>query len=180
MKKMTTLTQALDQMKMTFSDNKELEIASYIKGKRGSKMKHLLRMMSLALLSATLFVSQSWADHSITVEVIRASHGDSPLLSQNLKKVEKRLTATFKTFNRFQSVDSKRFSLTSRAEHIFHIADGLDVKLKLLNRRKRDIDLLVQIPQRSVKHTVKAKLGRLFFEAIKWRGEVYLLAIRPL
>ena len=137
-------------------------------------------MNSLIILGVTLVsTSQVWSAPVVDLTVITASHGTTPKVSDQLKEIEPRLKASFKRFNQFKFIRSASTPLQKGEAKTFTIVKGLDLHLRVGQVTQRGVTLNIEIPKRSMKHTVKAKVGKLFFEALKWKGQVYLLAVKP-
>ena len=136
----------------------------------------LIACTSLIAMTMTSLVQ---AKPIAEVKVIHASRAKSPKVSANLKAISPRLKSTFKHFNHFKSLSERKIDLGDKKQHSIKIFKDVNVRLQLVEQKGRNIELEVSAPKRRIKHRVKARLGRLFFEAIKWHGQVYLLAIRP-
>ena len=122
---------------------------------------------------------QAWAKPSVEVKIIEASRIGQFKVSPKLRLMKSRLKATFKKYKEFSLLSSSVAPLEVGRKIRFDISKDLDLFLEVEQVNKRGVTLKVNIPKRSMKHTVKAKLGKLFFEALKWKGKVYLIAITP-
>ena len=146
----------------------------------GLRGRHYLALLKTTACSITLlFATSAYSRPVAKVQVIEASKAGSLQVSDSLKKITPRLRASFKRFKKFTAISEQTVDLRKGKSHSVKITKGLKVKLKMVKNMGRNIELEVSGHKKGTKHRVKAKLGRLFFEAIKWRGRVFLLAIRP-
>ena len=146
----------------------------------GGRDRHYSTLLKTIACSITLlFATSAFSRPVAKVQVIEASKAGSLQVSKSLKKISPRLRASFKRFKKFTAISEQTVDLKNGKSHPVKITEGLLVKLKMVKNMGRNIELEVSGHKKGTKHRVKAKLGRLFFEAIKWKGRVFLLAIRP-
>jgi hypothetical protein len=112
-------------------------------------------------------------------DVSQAPSGGDVIISQNLQPLRERLLGSFKGFNQFKSLGQREFSLVKGQHVSIQLSTDLKVDITAESLTADEITLFIHAHGRGRGHRVKAKPNSLFFEAIRWRGRVILLAMRP-
>ena len=144
-------------------------------------LKGITKLSVLTLLLCCHFspISSAWAEPYMQVQVIEASKEKKPMISKELRAISSALQASFTNYNHYQYIKGDRFDLKDKRVNKLNITNGLDFLMKVELIKGNAVTLKVNIPEKKMKHTVNAKLGKLFFEALKWKGKVYLIAFLP-
>lgn len=145
-----------------------------------SRLSKIVVLWILVIISLTVFSSSLvFAKPIVLVQVIEAQQGEMSKVSPELKSIETRLQSTFKDYNQFVSLSDHSVDLEAKKEHTIEVTKDLEFILSLSKQTERNIELEISIPKHRTRHKVMARVGRLFFEAIKSKDRVILLAIRP-
>lgn len=141
---------------------------------------HLLRLLTLCfVIHFGGNISQAQAEPSLEYSVIEASHEKEFKVSEKLKTIQKTLQASFKQFNQFNLIVAHEVNLKPKSTVSLPIGSELEMKMIPLNLNTQGVSLLIDVPKLKIKHTLHAKNDKLFFEALKWKGKAYLIAIKP-
>jgi hypothetical protein len=128
---------------------------------------------------ASVPFGRAWAEPFMQLQVIEAQQGKQFKVSPELKPISATLKASFTRYQNYKHLQTVCFAVQPRVEKVFHLTKGLDFAISVKSVQDSMITLEVNVPQKKMIHVVKAKLGKLFFEAIKWKGKVYLIAFLP-
>jgi hypothetical protein len=123
--------------------------------------------------------SRVWVESHLQIQVIEAQQGKQFKFSPELKPISETLKASFTRYKNYKHLQTVCFDVQPRIKKVFHLTKGLDFAISVKSVQNSIVTLEVNVPQKKMVHVVKAKLGKLFFEAIKWKGKVYLIAFLP-
>lgn len=133
----------------------------------------------LGIMLSTSFVSLSWAAPSIDINIIEASQKSKGFSSPHLKKINRTLKASFKSFNHFKLVNHFQVDLSKKSNSSMKISAGLKMNLRLKKVIKQGLKLYINFSNKARKHTINAKFEKLFFEALRWKGKTYIISFKP-
>lgn len=135
--------------------------------------------LSLGLILSASLLSNAWANPSIDINVIEASHKAEHFSSPQLKKLDRSLKASFKKFNHFELVQHFHVELPNNSAQELKISASLKMNLLLKKMIKQGLRLQVNFSHKARKHTINAKFEKLFYEALIWKGKTYIISFEP-
>lgn len=145
----------------------------------------LLGGVGLTSLEGVSARSALAAPLKVSVDVISARSLSSSHTSKTkrvdaqLSSVRATLLKSFPQLDDFKLLSRERLSLLKEHTNArVKIGQALTAQLALVKREGSRVTMKVRVPQKKVDFTVKARQGELFFQAMRWRGVVYLLAIK--
>ena len=129
-----------------------------------------IKRITIIIFGAIIFLSHpSWASPNVDLKIIKASNAKEKFVSPQLKSIYPQLKASFVKYTRFKHIKSVKLNLDAKAKKTVKLNKKLSLKLKATSIHQKMITLDIHIPNKKMKHTVKAKRGKLFFEAFKWK-----------
>jgi hypothetical protein len=142
----------------------------------------LLGVVGLTSLEGVSARSALAAPLKVSVDVISAhsSHtSKTKRVDPQLSSVRATLLKSFPQLDDFKLLSRERLSLLEEHTNArVKIGRALTAQLALVKREGSHVTMKVRVPQKSADFTVKVRQGELFFQAMRWRGVVYLLAIK--
>ena len=145
----------------------------------------LLGVGGLTLLEGASARGAIAAPLKVSVDVISAhpfntSHASkTKSVDAQLSSARATLLKNFPQLDDFKLLSRERLSLLEGDTNAqVKIERTLNAQLSLVKREGSHVTMKVCVPQKKVDLTIKARQGELFFQAMRWRGVVYLLAIK--
>lgn len=138
----------------------------------------LLFLSSLLIGSFPVFAHANPTLDVHSIEAKKQEGGaEEVILSPRLEAIQDQLLGSFKGFHLFKSLGQRSFQLTIGQQFSIQVASDVRIDITVEALEAEEITLLVRAQGRE--HRVKAKPNLLFFEAIRWKGRVIILAMRP-
>ena len=123
--------------------------------------------------------SVAYAKERLHIQVIEAQQSKKHTHAK-LKPIAKALKTSFKELNHFHLVNSMMLPLAKNKSKKISLPKGLKIFVSITKVLSKKIKLLLKIPRKKSKLKITAKRKELFFQAMKWKGKVYILALKTL
>ena len=120
-------------------------------------------------------------EHSVlSIKVIeaRVSGKATPKVDPNLLKIKDSLVKSFPKLNHFKYLQSHKVRFIQGKKQTVSIIKNLKVKLTPLNNQKKQLTFKMEVPQKKASFRLKARKGQLFYQAMRWKNKVYILAFK--
>ena len=115
---------------------------------------------------------------SIKVIEARVSKETTPKVDKNLLNIKDSLVKSFPKLNHFKYLKSHTIRFVQGKKKTLPVANNLTVKLTPLSNRKKQLTLKMEVPQKKASFKLKAQKGQLFYQAMRWKNKVYILAFK--
>jgi hypothetical protein len=138
-----------------------------------------LSVLCFLLLFSVQSRSKVYAKERLHIQVIEAQKSKSHIHAK-LKPIAKALKTSFKELNHFHLVNAMTLPLTKNKSKKINLPKGLKIFVSITKVLSKKIKLLLKIPRKKSKLKITAKRKELFFQAMKWKGKVYILALKTL
>ena len=150
-----------------------IELISYHSWKRALCFSLLI----LSFLGVSLGESSVSDASPLKARVISASKRAPAYVDPKLKDLRRSLKTSFPKFKRFKLQSMKTIALKQKAQLEMKVNAQVSAKIKVLKVSPKEIQLNILIPKKKVNLKVKARRGKRFFQAMKWKKSVYLIAL---
>ena len=121
------------------------------------------------------------ADRSslVSVQIIEAKKGTSAQkIDPKLSKIRGSLKKTFPKLHQFKLLSKDQITLTHNRRHSLKVSQNLIVHLTSIKNRRDQLVFKMEVPQKKANFKLKAKKGKLFYQAMRWKKKVYILAFK--
>ena len=102
----------------------------------------------------------------------------TPKIDPKLFKLKDSLVKSFPRFNHFTHLKKHKFHLIRKSKKTLKITSDLKVSLTPLSNRKNQLIFKMEVPQKKASFKLKAQKGKLFYQAMRWKNKVYILAFK--
>ena len=141
-------------------------------------MKHDSFIWLIIVVLSTLSCGVVYASPTkVSITVIEAK-SNTIQVDPKLSVLKSSLRSSFPQFTHFKWVSHSDRIMKKNRDEIIKISNGLDAHFRLLQRTSDLAHLSLKIPAKKAQFTLNARLSRLFYQAMRWKGKTYLLAIR--
>ena len=116
----------------------------------------------------------------LSIDVIEApiKKGKRSKVDPQLSSIKESLLKSFPKLSRFKHIKKYDVPFTKGKKTMLAISKGLTVKLTPLTNRKKQLVFKMEVPQKKANFKLKARKGKLFYQAMPWKNKVYILAFK--
>ena len=134
-------------------------------------------LLTLSVLGVSFGEASVSYASPLKARVISASKRAPNYIDPKLKDLRRSLKTSFSKFKRFKLQSVKTIALKEKAQLEMKVNAQVSANIKILRVSQKEIRLNILIPKKKVNLKVKARRGKRFFQAMKWKKSVYLIAL---
>jgi hypothetical protein len=143
--------------------------------------------ITLYLTSILCLIGLSWnigytapKQSSLSIKVIEASVSKTKnaKVDPQLLKLKKSLVKSFPKLTHFKFLQDHKIKVVQGQKKKLSVTSDLEVKLTLLRNREKRLIFQMEVPKKKASFKLKAQKGRLFYQAMRWKSKVYILAFK--
>ena len=135
------------------------------------------RLLWIVIISIQLFTTYTYAKGHLNIQVIEASKANE-YVDPALKPLKHKLFNSFKKVNYFKQLDTLKIPLQKKANKNIKLTKDLSATILINKVLANKFKFSLKIPKKNRRLKINAKRKKLFFQAMKWKGKVYILAFK--
>jgi len=122
-------------------------------------------------------ITPTFAQNDLSIQVIEA-HKKHVYMDNTLRSIAPTLKSSFKKLKSFKLLKSVSIPLVKYKKTTIKLPKGLKMNVSIKDVSKELIRIMLHIPRKKSRLKINAKPKELFFQAMKWKGKVYILAFK--